>query len=320
MRNNTFDVMKGIGIIAMIVGHSPIPKLLESFIFVWHMPLFFLVSGYFYKSKSEAEYIKRNARQLVLPYALTALVMIMLTATKQLVIRKGDSMTMLISAMVGNGSGNNPIFSDYNIGAIWFLLAMFWCRSSYNILQVRISNPLILGGAILLLSIIATYVGTIIYLPTDILEGAEALLFFYIGHMSHENDEVLKKIHISKWFILIVVLLTGLSIHAGSMSMVRCYYGYWPVNYLAAIGMTVMVYYLSKCLRGNRFLTWCGRVSMVILCVHIIELNFFPMGKFHEIIPFNNDSIDVFIHLSNGVLFSWIILRLRFVKRLFSIA
>lgn len=139
-RDNTFDVMKGIGILAMVVGHCPIPELLNRFIFVWHMPLFFLVSGYFFRPKPMGEYMRSNARQLILPYTVTSLLMILLTATKQLATGKGDTMTMTVAALVGNGSLNNPTFSEYSIGAIWFLLAMFWCRSVYNVMCAKITD------------------------------------------------------------------------------------------------------------------------------------------------------------------------------------
>ena len=48
-RDITIDILKGIGITLMVVGHSGCPKLLESIIYSFHMPLFFLASGYFFK-------------------------------------------------------------------------------------------------------------------------------------------------------------------------------------------------------------------------------------------------------------------------------
>lgn len=45
-RNVTIDIMKGIGIILMVVGHSGYPSFLRNFIYTFHMPLFFMISGY----------------------------------------------------------------------------------------------------------------------------------------------------------------------------------------------------------------------------------------------------------------------------------
>ena len=181
-RDNTFDVMKGIGILAMVIGHCPIPLFFEKFIFVWHVPMFFMISGYFFKKESEKVYLKKNVRHLILPYIVTSLVLIVFSLVKQLVIGKGDTMTMVIATLVGNGTVNNPTLSRYSVGAIWFLLALFWCRLLFYFLQTRISSRVIMGITLVTLATISTYVGTSIYLPTDILQGISALLFFYLGY------------------------------------------------------------------------------------------------------------------------------------------
>lgn len=315
-RDNTFDVMKGIGILAMVVGHSPIPTLLYDFIFVWHIPLFFIVSGYFYKPKPVWTYVQKNGKQLIIPYVATSTVMILLCAIRQLTLGVGDTINMLIAALVGNGTVNNPTFSEFSIGAIWFLLAIFWCRSLYNVLCVRIVNPLCLFGWILTLSIIATFIGSMIYLPTDVLEGVGALLFFYIGHLARSYR--LLEIKPNWLFYVVVMLLTILSIFSGSMSMVRCFYGYWPINYLAAIGMTFVVFQFSHGIFKNSFLSWCGRMSIVILCVHIIIITFFPFNKVHESLGVPCQ-IDVLINVITALVGAWVILRLQLIRNLFQI-
>lgn len=314
-RDATFDIMKGIAILAMVIGHCPIPDVLEKFIFVWHMPLFFLVSGYFYSPKEKKEYVRKNARQLVLPYVVTSLVLIFIGGTKELIIGKGTTQNTIIAALIGNGTINNPTFSEYSIGAIWFLLAMFWCRCIYNILYIRLSEP-IFGVTIVSAAVIATYLGSLVYVPTDLLEGIEAMLFFYIGNKAHSYNILDRKTNIV--FYITVVLLVALSIYAGSMSMVRCYYGYWPINYLAAIGMTMVLYYISKCIVTNRFLAWCGRVSMVILCVHIIALNYLPTKTLHERLFFSS-SFDVLLHIFVALFMTWVLLNISLIRSLFSI-
>ncbi|MBM6961650.1 acyltransferase family protein, partial [Bacteroides caecigallinarum] len=44
-RNTVIDIMKGIGIILMVVGHAGCPTFLYNFIYTFHMPLFFMISG-----------------------------------------------------------------------------------------------------------------------------------------------------------------------------------------------------------------------------------------------------------------------------------
>ena len=47
MRDPVFDIMKGIGIVAVIIGHSTVPGFIFKFLFIWHMPLFFIIGGLF---------------------------------------------------------------------------------------------------------------------------------------------------------------------------------------------------------------------------------------------------------------------------------
>ena len=44
------DILKGIAIILVVIGHTRVPG--NSFIYLFHMAVFFIASGYFYSEKS----------------------------------------------------------------------------------------------------------------------------------------------------------------------------------------------------------------------------------------------------------------------------
>ena len=51
-RNQSIDIAKAVGIILMVVGHfNGLPLWFEKWIFSFHMPLFFILSGYLFKPK-----------------------------------------------------------------------------------------------------------------------------------------------------------------------------------------------------------------------------------------------------------------------------
>lgn len=50
-RIDWIDTAKGIGIIAVIIGHFHVPDLTMRLIYSWHMPLFFIISGILYTDK-----------------------------------------------------------------------------------------------------------------------------------------------------------------------------------------------------------------------------------------------------------------------------
>lgn len=57
----SFDILKGVGILLVILGHIEIPYMLKIVIYSFHMPLFFFVSGCFFRSISWREFIlKKN--------------------------------------------------------------------------------------------------------------------------------------------------------------------------------------------------------------------------------------------------------------------
>lgn len=321
LRDKTFDAMKGLAILAVIIGHSTIPELLEKFIFVWHMPLFFIISGYFYKSYPNKEYIKKNIRQLVSPYVLTSLTIISCTILRDFIIGERIRINYIIGALVGNGTSNNPTFSEYSIGAIWFLLALCWCRIIYNMLVNCISDTYQRNVILVCISICATYVGTIVFIPTNLLQGMQALLFFHIGYLWRKGQILSKRMKPSYLGGIIVFTLCFLSVISGSMSMVRCYYGYFPINFMAAIAMTIGVYRFSILIQDlyiSQFLVYCGRISLVVLCVHDIEMICRICPNLQKVLLFPT-SCDFSIHLLVTLVCSFLLVQFKCVRNFFNL-
>ncbi len=76
----TIDIMKGISIILVVIGHACVPSIYSQYFDVRvlyilvnaiHMPVFFYISGYLYKSALDrriSRVIKDKARRLLIPY------------------------------------------------------------------------------------------------------------------------------------------------------------------------------------------------------------------------------------------------------------
>ena len=78
-RNETIDIMKGIGIIAVIIGHMGcVPYMpYRNFIFSFHMPLFFILAGYFFKPNTDFKgKWRKDFTRLVIPYMFTASILL----------------------------------------------------------------------------------------------------------------------------------------------------------------------------------------------------------------------------------------------------
>lgn len=71
MRIRWIDVLKGILISLVVLGHSNINYDAIKIIYAFHMPLFFMVSGYLIKLEtidSEKQWMKENIKKYMLPY------------------------------------------------------------------------------------------------------------------------------------------------------------------------------------------------------------------------------------------------------------
>jgi fucose 4-O-acetylase-like acetyltransferase len=71
-RNNYITVAKALGIIMMVIGHSGCPTILGNFIYFFHMPLFFVCSGFFFNEIFEGALLKsfyiKRIKGLYIPY------------------------------------------------------------------------------------------------------------------------------------------------------------------------------------------------------------------------------------------------------------
>ena len=287
MRDNTFDVMKGIGIIAMIIGHCDVPMIILDFIFAWHMPLFFIISGYFYKPTPIKEYTKKNFTSLVIPYLFTAMTLYFFSLLKDILHNRSDSINSFLGIFVAAGSEGVPMFGDYYVGAIWFLLALFWCRIIFNIINEKSPSQL-KGFMIIMIAVLSTYIGTKLFLPTNLLQGMSAMFFFYIGNLFKKRE--LFHVRPNCFFVIVgIISIIGSLATCDNdypLSMVRCYYGYYPINVVAACFCSYLLYHIvsfDKNSFTSKILAYFGQISMLILCVHIIDMEYKIIGYLNQI-------------------------------------
>ena len=103
------DVAKGIAILSVIVGHTfsayDPGSLLNRFIYSFHMPLFFILSGFFYRPQDFKTAFGRKVKNLLVPYLIINAVRCLIA------LEKSGFETMhqgyLFPALYGNGSPPN---------------------------------------------------------------------------------------------------------------------------------------------------------------------------------------------------------------------
>lgn len=79
-RNQWMDVAKGSTIILMILGHASIPDVLSRFIYSFHMPLFFIASGWLtnWGKNTVREFFIKKVKSLVIPFITYSIIVLII--------------------------------------------------------------------------------------------------------------------------------------------------------------------------------------------------------------------------------------------------
>lgn len=324
-RDIAFDMMKGIGILLVIIGHVAHGYGLYPIIYVFHMPLFFIVSGYFYKPKQPLVLFKRDVKLLLLPYCLVAMLILMYGATMAFIRHDASKFTYWLEAFLYAG------VPEPTISSLWFLLAMFWCRMVYNLLNVYLLKgltkgvKLLSGGVITLLVIIIT----VNFIPIEYnyycwIIGLSSMFFYMIGHAAK-----LSNIHPSKMVLVLFVLLGFycLYLSMGDVEMHMNRFDCLPLNIIAAVSATYFIYLVCakyKNLKIGKWLAWLGRYSLSAYCIHAFLFMVVPIHRFLKmLIPSANELVIsgsvTLLHIVIAVLFCLLAVRVRILRAVFSI-
>lgn len=252
------DILKGIGIIFVVIGHVYSNNVIFNWIYSFHMPLFFFAAGVVYKKKTLAEDLKNRLKKIVIPYFTFGLLEIIYW---QLIEKNFREINIsLPQAFMGLFSGmyDNLQFNVH----LWFLTCFFCTVLIFNVF-VNLFDFKITYLICIVMSIF-----TIIFSIPSLIWGVDLvfkyILFYSLGvFFSQKHFEKIIYL-INRWidFILIVILLviSFILVDNGLTAGVMRYI-------CAIIGIFSMVL-ISMCIGHNKILSYLGNISLVVLCIH----------------------------------------------------
>lgn len=247
------DIAKGIAIILMVIGHTSIPNTLSKFIFAFHMPLFFIASGWTtnWEKLNIADFIKRRLKTIMLPFACYSAIVLSI----QLV-------------MVGGGNFLNWLENGWQGYALWFVPVLFLAsilgrlvHAAHNVyFRYCIMVSFVLTGAYF------RYVD--LYLPWSLSSVPYACFFILLGTELKGIQKIIIKHRLS--FLLGCFVLTCLVTLFGKLDM--AWNAVLPVVPLiiGAISGTFMVFAFSSLVERHtellsNLLSKIGRETFVVV-------------------------------------------------------
>lgn len=285
-RNRTLDIARGIAMICIVLGHLGL-KQVNSFVFTFHVPVFYLISGYYTKKQDLRETIRRKLRTLIVPYWLSCGMIILSAWLMNQAFSDGwNDKQMLLNwvkaALYGAGDPYKEPFAIPQIGAIWFLLAMFW-GSVWLQLVLRLEERFRFPVVILVFLICCHTRKPLFWFPMSVQAGGPALFFMYCGYLAREFLPAVKALSREARYVL-----TGAAfwiwiefvLNFKSFWLVHSDYGRGVVDLIGSLCACACVILLSGAIakKGGlaaRGLAYLGYYSLLMLCMHIVELDTF---------------------------------------------
>lgn len=263
--NNTrlawLDITKGIAIILMVLGHTSIPTLFHNYIFSFHMPLFFLVSGYMFKNKYNfKEYIIRKTKQLLIPYITFApIINIIALTTKNYHLDPKDWVNFII-----NGTDL----------ALWFLIILYLTQIIFYLVTKYINNSHIKVAVIILLIILGYYFSLKnIHIPYKIETIGMSILFFAIGNFIKKINLLNKEVKNNTIITIILVVLNIFLVYFSNTS-IDMRNNNWGIVFLSPIisligifSITLLSHSIMKIIFLKNILCYTGENTIVIVCL-----------------------------------------------------
>ncbi len=272
------DVLKGLGIISVVVGH--VCDAMSAYIYAFHMPLFFILGGYLCSPKEVKSYFYKKIRHLAIPYVSFLFIFTLWDIITNPDINDLGAILKCICRSLYGGVKLGGI-----TGVFWFVSVYFITQQLFN---VYVSHFNIKKWHVVLLIMIA-YI-PILYkmeLPLNVQVVPMALLFWTIGYLLKKIDLVN---HVSK---------TGMALSVAFMIIMYpiCKYVKWDMKYteynipivgvLSAMLFFISIAFISCCLSRKRKLSliinhvaYIGTASMSIMFIHQF-VHFFMQGHFH---------------------------------------
>lgn len=272
-RDSQLDILKGIGIILVVFAHTSETDV-NSIIYLFHMPLFFFLSGAAldYSSNKDINLLKRF-KHIMVPYFLFSMLCFLYWYFVEMRFRpihESSQFSGWLGSLDYRWQQFINIITGFSVkssfvynAVLWFLPCLFVAMIIYQALRKWLGRYSVIG--VVMLASTAFFFNNI-RLPWCTEIAFVALPFIYGGKMLYGKIRIASP-WIGTLFFLSIILILIFQPH---VSMKRHVYGEWWLFYLVAFCIILSLCVFSRYLvnREKGILKWLGKNSLAIMCIH----------------------------------------------------
>lgn len=272
------DTAKGIGILCVVAGHTVSAG--HTYIFWFHMPLFFFLSGYLYNpGASLFSFAQRKFRRLLVPYfSFLILLSIPDYALCVKTAHNGPApgiINQLVSLTLTKLYGGRDLYGWFDI--FWFVTCLFLTQQIFHI-----CHTLCKGNAVTLAGIMLFFYG---YTVADYFTGVEqlplfwglnvvpmAVVFFFMGYIQRRITYRSFHFYLSLGTLAAAIFMQQKGIITHAFNMKWAAYGIPVVNVIVAYGCILVLMKTAQIIAHSTAASFLfselGKASIIILFMH----------------------------------------------------
>ena len=278
-RVDYIDIYRSFGIIFMIMGHIDYGEKFDFFIHAFHIPMFFWISGFFFKHKLKVElsfrqFVIKKQKTLLIPYC---------------VFGAGHYFYWLTY----NDFSIKPLLHVFSIntrglpicGALWFLTSLFFTDITFFLIDRYIENNILKTIIVCVISFCGNIIGIIVpfTLPFALSTSFVGVGLYYLGYLTklHEENKVVHKLMNLSWLSnsILAIITSCLIFSNGYINMRLDMYSVIPlfwINVLLSVivGMNFsrLIYRVIKNNLISRWLIEIGKNGITYVCLKQIVI------------------------------------------------
>lgn len=275
IRLQEFDIAKGIAILMVMFIHTlynfglgnlnQCYKFVVDIIYCSYISTFFISAGIFAHRETWRSFIEKKGKNILVPFFVFYILGILIVPVVNLIpglhTHSLFSWNEFFSIYYSHGSRN---------GALWFLMALF---NAFLFLQVviRVNNKWLQILCALFIFGIGRWEQFLPQrFPFYIGSSCMAFGYVYLGYVLKESGIILffKQ---KKWIIFLFVisfLFVVLNRHNQQFMKYNYVTGPFSLTILTGIMGAISILAFSTLIKRNKYLEYCGRTTLPILCVH----------------------------------------------------
>ncbi|WP_288153334.1 acyltransferase family protein [Phocaeicola sartorii] len=329
------DYARVIGIFLVILGHveQHFPSFLITdlvlkdvwhIIYLFHMPLFFIISGYLFSGKKNDRvsfsFIYGNIRMLLVSYLIyqIAYIPLILKSHSEEICNGAFWVKVLLGIVMGDGY-DTP-YSIYICLPCWFIICIIQLRVLFGLVTINQFSGIILSLFSIVFLWFRKYFGLDLFFCLD--STVMAIPYFLFGYWLKSENKSFDKLSYGYSVLSSIALLAILLLilcYNGPAQMNGPSYGKYVVFcYLAGIAVSLMVFgvsgLFSRLYMPNKFLKLISRNTLFIIFFHFVLVKLLNGLKVYKIINIVSDNwiwtLFWVIVLSVGILFlSYLMIR-----------